>query len=205
MAGQSILHERIRLQFRHDVHHAQAISTSGRRRTSITKRSPTSCAADPPRGHRCRDRRLRPAAGARRGAGRRIHDHDRRPRRPGAARRSRNTPKSIVEPANQQPELTPSSGMRATRRCSGPTSPRSYLDVDRTACMLKGVDLQDAFVDAAGLSRLAVRQRLQSLRPNLAGDRPVRSEVPRPERRHQPAAGAEQPAERWCPWARWPR
>ena len=46
--------------------------------------------------------------------------------------------------------------------------------------------------DPSGLSRLALRQRLQPVRPHLAGDRAGHGQVPRPERRHQPAASAQQ-------------
>ncbi len=46
---------------------------------------------------------------------------------------------NIVDLANQQPELT---GNTAVFRAN---VPQVYLDVDRTACMLKGVRLQDVF------------------------------------------------------------
>ncbi len=45
----------------------------------------------------------------------------------------------LVELSNQQPELN---GNTSVFRAN---VPQVYLDVDRTACMLKGVDLQDAF------------------------------------------------------------
>ena len=46
---------------------------------------------------------------------------------------------------------------------------------------------------AAGLPRLLLRQQLQRVRPDLAGERPGRSEIPRPRRRHPATPGPQQP------------
>ena len=75
----------------------------------------------------------------RRRAGRRIHDHDRRPRRPGSAGAAEihRSHRQGGEP--REPELK---GNTSVFRAN---VPQIFLDVDRTACMLKGVDLQDAF------------------------------------------------------------
>ena len=48
---------------------------------------------------------------------------------------------------------------------------------------------------AASLSRLAVRQRLQPLRPHLAGQRAGRREIPHADRRPQAAQGPQRPGQ----------
>ena len=57
--------------------------------------------------------------------------------------------------------------------------PQLFADVDRTRVHEQGRGPQRLVRDAAGLPGLALRQRLQPLRPDLAGDRPGRSRVPR--------------------------
>jgi multidrug efflux pump len=51
----------------------------------------------------------------------------------------------IVDLANQQPELTPGSGMPGNTSVFRANVPQVYLEINRPACMLKGVQLQDAF------------------------------------------------------------
>ncbi len=107
---------------------------------SITRPSPTSCGARfPARDHRRQDHDLRPAAGARRGraGGYMIMIEDRGDLGPQALQ--------------EQTEAIVDTGQSAMPELKGNTSvfranvPQVFLDVDRTACMLKGVDLQDAF------------------------------------------------------------
>ena len=74
----------------------------------------------------------------------------------------------------------------------------------RPACS-RGSKLQRRLRDAAGLPRLALRQRLQPVRPDLAGHRPGRARVPRPDRRHPPASGPERSRGRWSRSGPWPR
>ena len=82
---------------------------------------------------------------------------------------------------------------RPARACStapAPNTPWLYLDIDRTKCMALGVQVSDVFNTLAGLPRLVLRQQLQRVRPDLAGERPGRPELPRPGLRHPAAPGA---------------
>ena len=64
-------------------------------------------------------------------------------------------------------------------------TPWLYLDIDRAAGQDDGrLDRRD-LQHAAGLPRLAVRQRLQPVRPDVAGQRAGGAELPQPDRRHQ--------------------
>ena len=76
--------------------------------------------------------------------------------------------------------------------------PQLYVDVNRTECMTKDVALKRPLRHAADLPRLALRQRLQPLRPHLAGDRPGRRAVPRPDRGRPAAQGPQRRGRRWC-------
>ena len=51
---------------------------------------------------------------------------------------------------------------------------------------------------AAGLPRLAIRQRFQPLRPHLAGQRPGRQRVPQAGGRPEAAQGEERQGRAWC-------
>ena len=64
---------------------------------------------------------------------------------------------------------------RAWPRSSGPTSRRSSSTSTAPPAWSRGWSCRDVFTTLAGLPRLALRQRLQPLRPHLAGDRPGRS------------------------------
>ena len=57
--------------------------------------------------------------------------------------------------------------------------------------------------DAAGLSRLALRQRLQSLRPHVSGERAGGIGLPLTARADSTAADAERSRRRWCRSDRW--
>ena len=58
---------------------------------------------------------------------------------------------------------------------------------------------------AAGLPRVALRERLQPLRPHLPGQRPGRVGFPSAARADPPAARRGTPTERWCRSDRWCR
>ncbi len=77
-----------------------------------------------------------PVRGVGRAGGYMIMIEDRGDLGPGALQRQT---ENLVEHANQQPELT---GNTSVFRAN---VPQIYLDVDRRACMLKGVQLQDVF------------------------------------------------------------
>ena len=108
-------------------------------------------------------------------------------------------------------EIDPATGSRR----SGPSSPTHVVGLSRQrAAGLRRPEPQlgddqgrpaaGRLPDVADLPGLALCQRLQSVRPDLAGDRPVRGQVPRPGRRHQAAEGPQSSTARWCRWDRWP-
>ena len=68
--------------------------------------------------------------------------------------------------------------------------PQLYADVDRTKARQLGVAVTDVFETHADLSRLALRQRLQQVRPHLFGAGAGGRAVPRARRRRRPAQGA---------------
>ena len=209
IAGQSFALERQRLELRLDVRQPDygPVSTNRpqtRKLVAQRRRSPTICArefdAEIPDAQR---RRLRPAAGARRRPGRRLHVHDRGPRRPrpvelqkqadvwhsqhltAVNRHPRYAPEQLAETcrlANEHPN-------RRSARCGLFTVFRANVPQladrrpTRARCMATRRSARGRRRHAAGLPRLAVRQRLQPVRPHLAGDRPGRRAVPRPGRR----------------------
>ena len=67
-------------------------------------------------------------------------------------------------------------------------TPWLYLDIDRDQGQDAGRLDRRPLQHAAGLPRLALRQRLQPLRPHLAGERPGRRQLPQADRRPQAAA-----------------
>ena len=133
------------------------------------------------------------------GPGRRLHDHDRGPRRPGAA----GPPGADREPsssqANQQPELD-----RGNTSVFRANVPQVFLDVDRTACMIKEVELQDVFETLqVYLGSLYVNDF------NLFGRTwqvivQAEAKYPRPDGRHQPAEGAQRERDDGARSGRWP-
>ena len=112
--------------------------------------------------------------------------------------------RGLLVAANQQPELA---GVFSTYAAD---TPQIYLDIDRDKAQVLGVKISDIFnalqVDAGQL----LHQRLQRFRPHLAGQRPGRSAVPRPDRRHRPDLrpqrqgrdGADPRAGRGASWCR---
>ncbi len=70
-------------------------------------------------------------------------------------------------------------------RSSTPASPRVFADIDRQKAQMLGVPPERVFQTLAGLSRLGVRQRLQSARPHLSCDRAGRRTLPPYHRRHR--------------------
>ena len=65
--------------------------------------------------------------------------------------------------------------------------PQLYVDIDRMKCKTHGRALSDVFNTLAGLSGRILRQRLQPIRPHLAGESPGRSQFPHaiPSRSHE--------------------
>ena len=63
--------------------------------------------------------------------------------------------------------------------------PQLYVDVDREKAKAQGVDLDDTLRHDADLPRLALRERLQPLRPHLPGDGAGRLRLPPAAGRHR--------------------
>ena len=82
-------------------------------------------------------------------------------------------------------------------------SPSVYADIDRVKAEKVGPDADRRLLHAAGLSRLAVRQRLQLSRPHLPGHRAGRRGVPAHDRRTSRASRRATRPARWCRSARW--
>ena len=200
--------ERLRLELRLDVRHPrrvrrsattpetrtyEAIAEQAARARSPARRSPTPIVAvfGPP-----------PVRGVGRAGGFKFMIEDRGDLGPQAARRSRpRTDRRAQANADERRSRRPV-GQHLGLPGQRPAALRRRRPRPR-ACS-RASTFRTSFDDAAGLPRLALRQRLQPLRPHLAGDRPGRRQVPRPDRRHQPAAGAQHAAGRWCRSARWP-
>ena len=151
------------------------------------------------RDRRRRGQRLRRAAGRRAWA-------------PPAA--SRSSSKTAATPASRRCKRSPTTSSPTAQRHAGPARsvhqlpgqhalavprhrPRPRQDDGR----LDGRGVQHA----AGLPRLALRQRLQPLRPHLAGQRPGRAELPQADRRSEAAEGPQRASGRWCRSARSPQ
>ena len=141
---------------------------------------------------------LRGPAGRRPGHGRRLQNHHRRPRRQWAWPRLQASAEKIVDRAG-----TRAPGCKACLAASAPTplalpghQPRPGQDHGR----LHGRGLQHA----AGLSRLAVRQRFQPFRPHLAGERPGRRPATASRSRTSSNSRSATTRGRWCRWARSP-
>ena len=101
-----------------------------------------------------------------------------------ATRRSTRRPRRSLAKAAQAPELA---GLFSSFQVN---VPQLYADIDRTKARQLGVAGDRRVRDDADLSRLALCQRLQQVRPHLLGARAGRRAVPRPRRRHRPAQGA---------------
>ena len=59
-------------------------------------------------------------------------------------------------------------------------TPWLYLDIDRTKCMALGVKVSDVFNTLQIYLGSLLRQQLQRVRPDLAGQHPGRPALPRP-------------------------
>ena len=70
-------------------------------------------------------------------------------------------------------------------------TPWLYLDIDRDKAKLAGVSIAEAVQHSSGLPGLTLRQRFQSVRPDLAGQRAGRRQLPQADRRPDRTAGAE--------------
>ena len=78
---------------------------------------------------------------------------------------------ALAAQGNRQPGLV---GLFSAFRAR---TPQLYVDVDRTKVKTMGVQLTDVFDAAAGVPGQLLRQRLQPLRPHLAGQRPGRGSL----------------------------
>jgi multidrug efflux pump subunit AcrB len=81
--------------------------------------------------------------------------------------------RGLVFAANQEPTL------ERVFTTYNANTPQLYLDIDREKLQTLGVDLSDVLQRAAIRARQLLRQRLQPVRPNLAGADPGRGIRPR--------------------------
>ena len=119
---------------------------------------------------------VRRAADRRPGHDRRLQADHRGPRQSRPGRRCSGVSDQIVARGNNTP------GLQGLFNSSRANTPWLYLDIDRTKCMALGVPVSDVFNTLAGLPGLLLRQQLQRVRPDLAGERPGRPALPRPRR-----------------------
>ena len=92
--------------------------------------------------------------------------------------------KAFVGKASQTPEIA---GLFSSFQIN---VPQLYADVDRVKARQLGVAVTGRVRDHADLSGLALRQRLQQVRPHLLGARAGRRQVSCPGRGRGPAEGA---------------
>ena len=183
--GQSFVLNAISSNYGGDVHHPQAVPRAPRPALSaeaIAARAPAEASAADSR---------RPASRLRR-AGR---------RRPGQRRRlqadgrgpATSMPRRSAGPGRQPGRRQGNQQPRPGRLFNGfrANTPQLYVDIDRAKCKTMGVELKRRLRHAAGLPGRLLRQRLQPLRPHLAGQRPGRRPVPH-RRRGRPAAQGPQ-------------
>ena len=91
----------------------------------------------------------------------------------------------LAAKGNQEPGLVGLfNGFRAR-------TPQLYADVDRTKVRTMGVCSTDVFDCAPGLPGQLLRQRLQPIRPNLAGERPGPRSLPHGRGNRQTAQGSQ--------------
>ena len=141
-------------------------------------------------------RRLRAAAHPRRRPGRRFQDHGRGPRRESPPNELQAQVDNLVDQGNKTAGLV---GLSSIYRAN---VPQLYIDIDRKECLTRGVALKDVFDTLADLPGLVLRQRLQPLRPHLAGHRAGRVALSRSARRRASLAGRQRTRGRWCRSAR---
>ena len=79
----------------------------------------------------------------------------------------------MIVAANQQPELA---GVFSTFAAD---TPQVYLDIDRDKAQVLGVKVSDIFNALQSTPRRLLRQRLQPVRPHLAGECPGGGPLPR--------------------------
>ena len=92
---------------------------------------------------------------------------------------------NLAAKGNQQPGLVGLfNGFRAR-------TPQLYVDIDRTKVKTMGVALTDVFDALQVVPGQLLRQRLQPLRPHLAGERPGRRRLPRGRGDRQAAQGPQ--------------
>ena len=142
-----------------------AITAAASSRSSPRSPGATAFAVQPAADHRPRQhRRLRvPAAG---------------PRRPRRRPSSPQVMRGLIVEANQQPEL---SNVFSTFAAD---TPQLYLDLDRDKAQTLGVQINDVFTALQGTLGGLLHQRLQPVRPHLAGQHPGRPGLPQGGRRH---------------------
>ena len=97
------------------------------------------------------------------------------------------TLRGLLVAANGQPELA---GVFSTYAAD---TPQIYLDIDRDKAQVLGVKISDIFNALQSTLGRLLRQRLQPVRPHLAGQHPGRDAVPRQRRRHLPDLCAQRP------------
>ena len=178
------------LERRHRVRDAEAVRGAQERRPQRQRHR--DAAQSEVRRHQGGLHRDVPAAA---GAGprhhRRLQAADRGPRRPrlrGARRGDQGVPRQGRAGARARRRVLQLPGQRAAALCRH--RPHQGAPARRRG---------DRRVrDDADLSRLALRQRLQPVRPHLFGARAGRRAVPRPRRGHRPAQGALGAPARWC-------
>ena len=122
-------------------------------------------------------------------------------RRCRASRRpmSRRSLRGLIVAANGQPELA---GVFSTYAAD---TPQIYLDIDRDKAQVLGVKISDIFNALQSTLGTFLRQRLQRVRPHLAGQHPGRDAVSRQHRRYLPDLCAQRPRQAWCRSGRWPK
>ena len=162
-------------------------------------------------------RRCRPTAlisRARRASSRRSAEANRHRLQPAADHRPRHRQRLRVPAAEpERRERRPRSRRSRAAWCSPPTrirrcsgvfttysasTPQLYLDIDREKVQTLGIDVSDVFNAAAVRARQLLRQRLQPVRPDLAGERPGRGVGSQPDRRHLSASTCATATARWC-------
>ena len=177
--------QRLRLELRLDVRHPRTTSTSARDAGPVAATpSPASCASSSPRRSTTRSVAVfgpPPVRGVGRAGGFKLMVEDRGDLGPGRAagadRRTWSRKGNEHAGPGRPVHRLPRQHAAALRRHR-----------PRASAMTQGVALERRVRHAAGLPGLAVRQRLQPLRPHLAGDRPGRAAVPRPDRGRAAAA-----------------
>ena len=138
------------------------------------------------RGRRRPGQRLRRPAGRGPGHRRRLQDHDRGPRRrrPGGAAGA--SPTTVVAEATEH-----AGPRRACSPASAPTRRSCTSTSTATKAKTMGVSIERGLQHLQVYLGSLLRQRLQPLRPHLAGERPGRRRLPQADRGPQAAQGPQ--------------